>query len=92
MIKVVDEPEDLYGVVSAVSFKRSGASEGVRQLRKFILGKSPPGKKELLERVLSGPAALIVNERMVNIPQVFTRCGFGVWGLGFGFRVFGIPV
>jgi len=71
VVKVVDQ-EEVYGLISALSFKSHGLEPCMQQITKFIQKKCPSAQSAQLENVLGGRGkghtGLLVNERMVNVP------------------------
>lgn len=70
VIKVEGQDDSILGVTSVVSLRRHKDEQCVKDIKKFILGKAQGKDKKELERILNDESTgLIVNERIINVPQ-----------------------
>ena len=71
MISIQDE-DDAYAVASVVSVNKHKDADCMKRLRSIVVDKCPAGLKPQLEKLFNdekNPLGLIVNERMLNMPQ-----------------------
>jgi protein BCP1 len=71
VISIQDE-DDAYAVASVVSVNQHKDADCMKRLRSIVVDKCPAGLKTQLEKLFDdekNPLGLIVNERMLNMPQ-----------------------
>ena len=68
MIQVENEPEDVYGFITALSLHQYRHVECIQQIRRFLIEKCPEESKKDMLRVLNGKCGLVISERLVNMP------------------------
>lgn len=62
--------ESVLGVTSVVSLSRHKDEQCIKEIKKFILGKVQGKDKKELEQIINDASTgLIINERIINVPQ-----------------------
>eukprot|EP01083_Nonionella_stella_P194344 716849_1 len=68
-IKNGDIDSDPLGFVTAISLKQHESTKCVRQIKKYIYAHAKEHKKEILEVLNRSDTALVISERIVNLPD-----------------------